>query len=136
MIELRNATSQTLQPGQALTFNGDVTKTGCDVCFNRQIPTSAKLKNSCALYKLEFSGNVASPTAGAATQLAIAVNGTPLVETAMNSTPSTANVLNNVGTGTYYRPGCADLNRISVINAGTVPVTVAQNSNLRISRRG
>lgn len=135
MIELSNTTAQLLQPGQAITFDRVIHKTGCGECFNEQVPTSVKLTGGrCAQYKVEFSGNVASPTAGAAMQLAIAISGSPLVETAMNSTPSTANVLNNIGTGTYVVLNCCDLDRISVINTGTVPVNLAPNSNLRIRR--
>lgn len=137
MIQVTNSTSQLLQPGQALSFNGPVTlHTGCGECFNRQLPTSVKLGGGCgAIYNIEFSGNVTSATAGAQVQLALAVAGQPLTETAMNTAISTANALMNVNTGTLFKVCCNDINRVSVINTGTVPVTVAQNANLRIARR-
>lgn len=135
MIEVSNLTAQTLQPGQAVTFNNIIHHKGCGECYTRQLPTSVRLKGGCdATYEVSFSGNIASATAGAAMQLAIALENQPLVETAMNSTPSTANVLNNIGTGTFVVLTCADVDRISVINSGTVPVTLAPNANLRIRR--
>lgn len=135
MIEVSNTAAQTLQPGQAISFNRVIHHKGCGECYTSQLPTSVKLKGGCgATYDVEFSGNVSLATAGAAGQLAIAVGGQPLVETAMNSTPSTANVLNNVATGTYLVINCSDLDRVSVINTGTVPITIAPNSNLRIRR--
>lgn len=135
MIEVTNLTAQTLQPGQAITFNNVLHHSGCWECYSKQIPTSVKLKAPrCAQYQVEFSGNVSSATAGSAMQLAIAIGGQPLIETAMNSTPSTANVLNNIGTGTYIVMDCAELDRVSVVNTGAVPVTLAPNANLRIRR--
>lgn len=134
MIVLSNLTAQTIQPGQAVTFNKLIMKSGSCECWNSQLPNSAKLK-ARGIYSLGFSGNVASPTAGAAMQLAIAVSGQPLVETAMNSTPSTANVLNNISTETRFSNCCCDMDRISVINTGSVPVILAPNSALVIERR-
>lgn len=135
MIEVRNLTAQTLQPGQALTFDGTIIRSRCGAeCFNSQVPTSVKLRINCAAYDISFSGNITSDTAGAAVQLALAIEGSPLVETAMNATIATANELVNVGTGTFFRTSCGDLSRISVVNTGTVPVTVAPNANLRIRR--
>lgn len=137
MIEVSNLTAQTLQPGQAVTFNSVLHHKGCAECYTRQLPTTVRLKGCCgATYEVSFSGNVSVATAGAAAQLAIALEGQPLVETAMNSTPSTANVLNNISTGTFVVLNCTDVDRISVINSGTVPVTLAPNSNLRIRRIG
>lgn len=134
MIVLSNLTAQTIQPGQTVTFNKLVQKSGNCECWNPQLPSSVKLKAK-GIYSLGFSGNIASPTAGAAMQLAIGVGGQPLVETAMNSTPSTANVLNNISTETRFGNCCCDMDRISVINTGTVPVILAPNSSFVIERR-
>lgn len=136
MLVLSNLTAQTIQPGQAVTFDKVVLRSGCCECWNSQLPRSAKLKALNGIYSLGFSGNVASPTAGAAMQLAIAISGQPLVETAMNSTPSTANVLNNISTETRYRNSCGDADRVSVINTSSVPVVLAPNSAFVIERRG
>lgn len=135
MMVLSNLTAQTIQPGAAVTFDKVVMKSGNCECFNSQLPTSVRLKANPGIYSLGFSGNVTSDTAGAALQMAIAVAGQPLVETAMNSTPAAANDLNNISTETRFRVGCSDLARVSVINSGAVPVTLAPNSSFVIERR-
>lgn len=137
MIQVTNNAAQTLQPGQAISFNSSTfLHAGCGECFNPQLPTSVKLMGGCrSIYVIEFSGNVTSATAGASVQLALAVEGQPFIDTAMNATIGTANALYNVNTGKFYRVECCDADRISVINTGTVPVTVAPNASLRIMRR-
>lgn len=134
MIVLSNLTAQTIQPGQAVTFDDVRLKSGSCECWRRQLPTSVRLK-ARGIYSLGFSGNVSSATAGAALQLSIAVGGTALTETAMNSTPETADALNNISTETRYGNCCCDASRVSVINTGTVPVTLAPNSAFVIERR-
>lgn len=135
MIELSNLTAQELQPGQSVTFNKTIfqSRNGCE-CFNQQIPTSVKLCGK-GTWRLTFSGNVTSATAGDTLQLAIAISGTPLVETTMNSVPSAANALNNVSTETLFKVCCCDLDRVSVQNTGSVPVTLGPNSAFIIERR-
>lgn len=131
MIVLSNSATQTIQPGQAITFDRVVTRCSCGECWSRQIPQSVKLcKKGC--HMLSFSGNITSATANVSLQLAIAVVGQPLVETAMNATPPVANQLMNVSALTAYNNNCCDADRISVINAGTTPITVAQNSSFVI----
>lgn len=129
MIVLSNLTAQTLQPGQAVTFNNVITESNCgrNVCYNKQAPQSVKLCKR-GPYEVHFSGNVTGTTANAALQLAIALGGQALSETAMNSTPAAAGSLNNVHTTTVVRNCCCDLDRLSVINTGAVPVTLAPNS--------
>lgn len=134
MILLSNTTAQTLQPGQAVTFDLVKLKAGCGECWNKQLPNSVKLRGN-GTWDLSFSGNVTSDTAGALTQMAIAVEGQPLVETAMNRTIAAANNLENISTETAYKVGCCDLNRLSVINTGTVPVTLAPNSAFLVERK-
>lgn len=136
MIVLSNLTAQTIQPGQFVTFDRVIVKTGNCECYNRQLPTSVKLKARGGVYGLGFSGNITSATAGEALQLAIAVAGQPLIETAMNSTPAAANDLNNVSTETRFVVSCDDLDRVSVMNTGATEVTLAPNSAFVIDRRG
>ena len=135
MIELSNSVAQVVQPGQAVTFDQVLTKCGSAECFNKQIPTSVKLTAKCGQYMVEFSGNISGPEAGVPVQQALAIGGAPLKETVMVSTPSAANAFNNVSTGTNIANKCCDLNRISVVNTGTVPVLLSANMNLRILRR-
>lgn len=134
MIVLSNLSAQVIAPGQAVTFDNLVLKSGNCECWNRQLPNSVKLKAQ-GIYSLGFSGNVSVATVGQSAQLAIAVAGQPLVETTMISTPSTADALNNISTETRYRNCCCDMDRISVINTGTAPVTLAANSALVIERK-
>lgn len=135
MIELSNLTAQTITPGQTVTFDKVILHTGCGECFNSQLPKSVKLRAQGGVYALSFHGNVAATTAGAALQLAIAIEGQPLVETAMNSTPAAANALNNIGASTRFKNCCPDAGRVSVLNTGAVPVTLAPNSSLIVERK-
>lgn len=132
MIQLSNMTAQTLNPGQALSLNQVFkSKRGCE-CFNPQSPTSVKLCNN-GVYDITFSGNIAG-AAGVPIQIAMALGGQPLIDTAMNSVSAAANDLNNVSTETLLRVCCCDLDRISIINSGTNPVTIAPNSALVIKK--
>lgn len=126
MIVLSNLTAQTLQPGQAITFNNVLQKSDCGVCFNKQSPTSAKLCKH-GNYIVSFSGNVTG-AAAAVLQLAITLGGQPLIETGMNAVPAAEGDLTNVHTLTGLKNCCCDLDRLSVVNSGTTPVTVAPNS--------
>lgn len=134
MIEVSNLAAQTLQPGQAITFNNVIHHTGSCECFSRQLPTSVKLKGPrCAQYQVDFNGNV-SGAAGGVLQLAIAIGGQPLVETEMRVTPTGDPNSYNVSAGTYIVMDCMDLDRVSVVNMGTVAIGLAPNANLRIRR--
>lgn len=134
MIVLSNLTAQEIQPGQAVTFDKVIMSSGCGECYNRQLPKTVKMR-ARGIYELAFSGNVTSATAGDALQLAIAVEGEPLVETAMNRTVVAANALENISTETRFRNCCPDTNRLSVINTGTVAVTLAPNSAFVVERK-
>lgn len=136
MTELTNTVAQTIQPGQAVTFNKVLVHTGCSECFDARVPFSVKLLGKGGLYEVEFSGNIASSTAATPVQLAIALGSVGLAETVMVSTVSAANAFNNVSTGTYVRNNCCDNDRITVINTGTSPVLLSANMNLRIRRVG
>lgn len=137
MIQVSNESTQVLQPGQFLKFDKpNPFHTGCGECFNSQIPTSVKLKSGCGgVYELQFSGNITASADNSEVQIAIAAAGQPLVETAMNAQITTANALFNVGSGTFFKVCCSDFDRIGIMNTGTVPVTIAQNANLRICRK-
>lgn len=132
MIELTNTTALTIPAGGMVAFDKVLLDSGCRECFNSMVPTSVKLRGR-GIYDIEFHGNVTSTTAGDTVQLAIAVGGSPLVQTAMNATPAAAGDLVNVSAGTYLRNCCCDLDRISIMNTGTTPVTLAPNSSFRIA---
>lgn len=133
MIELSNTTAVTIPVGGTVTFDKVLTRSNCGAeCFNFQIPTRIKLR-SRGVYDIEFHGNITSDPA-APIQLAIAVGGAPLVQTAMNATPAAAGDLVNVSAGTYLRNCCCDMDSVSVINTGTAPVTLAPNSSFRVAQ--
>lgn len=133
MIQLTNSSAQTVAPGAAVTFNTVELKSGNCECFNKLVPTSVKLR-AAGTYEVEFEGNVASATAGAPVQLAIALGGSPLPSTVRVSTPSAANAFNPLPVGTLLRVCCCDLDRVTVVNTGTTPVLLSANMNLRIKR--
>lgn len=135
MMVLSNLSAQELQPGQTVTFDKVILKSGCGECWNRQIPNSVKLRSN-GIWDLTFSGNVTSATAGTNVQLAISAGGYPLIETAMNRTIGTANALENISTKTGFSNCCSDTGIISVMNTGTVAVTLAPNSAFVVEGRG
>lgn len=134
MILLTNTAAQTVQPGQAVTFNRLLRKTGCGECYDTRVPNSVKLMGKGGTYEVDFSANISGATAGEIVQLAIALGTVGLPETVMVSTPAAAGDFNNVSTGTYVDNNCCDNDRIAVINTGTTPVTISANMNLRIRR--
>lgn len=135
MIVLTNTNAVVIQPGEVVPFNKVIFRTKCGECWNHQLPSRVKLRQG-GVYSLGFSGNVTSSTAAVQLQLAIAVAGVPLVETAMNSVPAAPNDLNNISTETRYGVGCADADVVTVMNTGTEPVTLAPNSSFVIDNRG
>ena len=67
-------------------------------------------------------------------QLAIAIGGSTLPGTLMVSTPSAANVENNVHADTIVRNACGEYDTITITNVGTNPVTVSAGSGLWVKR--
>lgn len=133
MIVLSNTTAQLVQPGQAITFDKIIIHSGNGECHNMQLPKTVKLCKR-GIYELHFSANITSATAGDVLQLAIAAEGQPLVETAMNTTIATANALQNVSTATGYNNCCCDVDRLSVINTGATAITVAPNTSFMVDK--
>ena len=132
MIQVTNTATQAVAVGAPLTFS-KITLRSCGACecFNSQVPTSIKLCGK-GTYEIHFSANITSDAAATPIQLALAVAGNALVETAMNAVPAAAGDLVNVHTSTLFKNCCGDLDRISVINTGANALTVAQNPNLYI----
>lgn len=131
MVVLSNTTEQTLQPGQALTFDRLVTHSGCGECARNGGPVGLRFGGS--IYKVSFHGNVTGATAALPVQLSINVGGAPLAETAMIYTPAAANAVGNVGTETYI-PTCGTGNSVTVVNTGENPIIVSPNTALTVIR--
>lgn len=132
MIELTNSAAQVVQPGQSVAFNTVVLHTGCGECYRRNTP-SIKLRAN-GIYEVAFSGNVTGATAGTPVQLGIALGGVGLPETVMVSTPATANAFNSVATSTLVQNTCGDYDRVTVVNTGTVAVTISANMKFSVRR--
>lgn len=132
MIELSNTTAQTIAPGQSLTFDITILKSGCAEA-HRTNSGIVTLRADCAIYEVHFAANV-SGTAAGPVQLAIALDGEPLVETTMISTVGAAGDLNNVAIATLVKTGCGCCGSITVTNNGTSTVIVGANPALFVKR--
>ena len=132
MIELSNTTAQTVNAGQSLTFDTVILKSGCAEA-HRTNSGIVTLRANCAIYEVHFAANI-SGTAAGPVQLAIALDGEPLVETTMISTVTTAGDLNNVATATLVKTGCGCCGKITVTNNGTEPVVVGANPSFFVKR--
>lgn len=132
MIELSNTTAQTIQPGQSLTFDTVILRSGCGEA-HRKGSGIVTLRASCATYEAHFAANVTG-TATGPVQLAIALDGEPLPETTMITSVGTAGDLDNAATATLVRTGCGCCSRLSIVNNGTVPVTVGANPAFFVKR--
>lgn len=132
MIVLSNSTTQTLSPGQSITFDLVKLHTGCGEC-HRAGTSSVKLRCN-GVYDIFFAANVTSPSAGPV-QLVAELGGDPLNETTVQHTVVTPGEFENVASGTYVRNSCGDYDRVTVTNNGTTTVTVGPNSVFKIGRR-
>lgn len=132
MIELSNASAQTLTPGQTITFDTTLLKTGCAEA-HRQNSSIVTLRANNAIYEIHFSANISGTTAGAV-QLSVSLDGEPLPETTMISTVTTAGDLENVSTSTLVRTCCGCCGRVSVTNTGITNVIVGANSSFFVKR--
>ena len=132
MIELSNTAAQTIAPGQSLTFDTVLLKTGCAEA-HRTNSGIITLKADCAVYEIHFAANISATAAGTA-QLAISLDGEPLLETTMINSISTAGDPDNAATATLVKTGCGCCGKISVTNTGTTSVIVSANPALFVKR--
>ncbi len=135
MIELSTNTVQTIQPGGSVTFDRVKyqSRRGCE-CFNDQIPTSVKLC-SRGVYLLTFHSVATASAADTQLQLTIAVGGTPMSDTNMDVKPAAVGDLWNMSATTLYDNSCCDADRVSIINTGAAPVTLAPGATLCVIRQ-
>lgn len=132
MIVLSNTTAQTLQPGQAITFDIVSLHTGTGECHRRGT-SSVKMKNH-GVYEVSFSGQITAGTAAQTPQLNIALGGDILAETIMRYTVPTAGYVGNVATSTFVKNCCCDYDRLTVVNTGTVPAIIDPNTSFKVKR--
>ena len=133
--------NQVVTPNQKVIFNQLRWKSGCAESF-RNPGSSILIANG--IFEVSFSGNVSGAAAGTPVQIAISADGSALLETTMISTPAAAGDFNNVSASTIIgtqnqcccnSPSFGSLS-IEVTNTGTVDVTIAANSSIRIKRIG
>lgn len=133
MIVLTNTAAQTVAAGQPITFNEIVHQSGCAEGGFRSGTGSVRLRAN-GLYEISFNANVSGATAGTPVQLSVELSGAPLPETAMVSTPAAAGDENHVSAMTIVKNVCGDFDRVTVVNTGTVDVTVGAYPALTIKR--
>lgn len=130
MIILSNSIAQVVQPGQSATFDTVILKTGCAECFR---PNSGVVRlNKNSIYGVRFGGNIGSVAAGTA-QIAISLDNSPMLETTMIHTTTTAGDLDSVSRETAVRTCCCN-GTISVINTGDTAINLGANPLLYIGR--
>lgn len=132
MIVVSNTTTQTIQPGQAITFDTVVLHSGCAE-YHRGGSSSVALKRS-GVYEVHFTGNIGAATAAGQVRLAVQMDGDTLPETTMISTPAAVNTYANVSAATIVRNCNSGNNRITVVNTGTTALSLAPNSGLFLKR--
>ena len=132
MIQLSNSTAQTLAPGQSLTFDSVLLKSGCAET-HRVNSSIVTLRANCGIYEIHFTGNVSAPSASPV-QLALQLDGETLPETTMNEEITTPGVGQNVAAATLIRTGCGCCGRVGVVNTGTTTLSVIANTSLFIKR--
>lgn len=136
MISVTNLTTQTLQPGQSLTFDNIVMRSNrCSAAFRSG---SSAIRTGVGLFRVDFNGNVGATAAAAPVQLSIEVGGAPLVGTNMNATPAAVGDLTNVSTGTYFLndPCIGGGDNVTITNTGVNPIVIAAGAKLSIFRSG
>lgn len=132
MIVLTNSVAQTVTSGSSVTFDTVVEHAGCAECF-RKSNSSVKMRGRNGVYEISFSANIGGAANSVAT-LSIALDGSPLNETTMISTPATADILNNVSTATLVKNCCSDFDRITVTNTGSTSVEIGANPVLFVKK--
>lgn len=131
MILLSNSATQTIQPGEAMIFDLEKTKTGCSEC-HRQGSSAIKLRK-CGIYELMFTGNVGGAAVGTV-QLQMEAGGEVLPETTIIVTEDTVGSLGNVAAHTFFKNCCGDYDRITLVNTGTIAAVVDANSAFSAKR--
>lgn len=128
MISLSNTIEQVLAPGQSITFDLVLLHTGCAE-RHRTESANVELVSGC-IFNVDFSANIANGTGAGEIELSVTLNGEPLPQGNLVSTPAAANEINNVA-----RPGikiqtCGCSNTISVRNTGENDIILPAKSAL------
>lgn len=124
-----NQATQTLLPGQSLNMTKIAgQKSNCQIN-----PTNGANVKGKGVFLAAFSGNISGAAAGTPVELSLEIDGTTVPSSRMISTPSAADAFNDVSTVTAFSDNCCCMGtKITVINTGTVAVTVDANASLVI----
>lgn len=137
-MELNSIATQTVQPGQDVLLTETAVRGGFGL-YHREgsgIVNARGIGNQCrALYRVDYSGNIAVATGGTAgaISLAIAVEGEALGSAVGIVTPAAVGEFFNVSLSAPVAVPHGCCSPISVMNNGTQAIDVA-NSNLTITR--
>lgn len=129
MILVTNNTEQTLAPNQTATFPITQYNTS-NCCCNRTSTTSVKLCDP-GIYQVVFSGNVTANAAGEV-ELSIALGGEVIPWTAANASIATPGNFTRLTITAPIKICCNDFDRITVVNTGTIDVSIRPNASLYI----
>ena len=133
MLLLSNNAEQTIQPGEVVNYNLRVMQSGCGECY--MLGTGSVKMRARGIYLVSFGANVTGETAGTPVQLSFRLGGEAVIPgTDMIYTPATANAFGNVSKTVHVSNRCCDVDRISVVNTGTVPITIGANPSFDIRR--
>lgn len=124
MIELVNTAPVTVPVGQSVPFTNEVVKSGCAERHRSGSVQITLMKPG--RYLVTFSGNISVPTGAAVGEVSVGIarDGEIMPGTIMRATPAAVDQYFNVSGQTYVDVCGACCERISVKNAGTIPVQI------------
>lgn len=136
MILISNSTPQTLAPGQSITFDKVLLKSGDGECCHNNAArtlTISKIRRG-GIYEISFSANIAVTTA-AEGELSIQVDGVTLPETTALFLPAVADTeFQAIGGRTAVFNRCNESTPVTVTNTGTSTIIVDAEASLLIHR--
>lgn len=136
MLIVSNTAEQTVAPGQTVIFTIPTFNTKRCPHFEFFRIGTGGITVVPGTYKVSFGANVSGATAGTPVQLSIALDGSPLVDTTMISTPSVANDFNSVYRSTTVNVPCQTGSAsFTVTNTGTTDIIIGANPQFEVIRR-
>lgn len=132
MMELTNSAALTVAAGETVIFDTILFRCGCDTC-TRTGTGSIKMRQN-GLYEVRFTGNVATTDAAGTAQLSLELGGIVLPTGTILSQTATAGAANAVERTLYEVNCCGDYSRVTLVNTGTVPVTISPGAVLSVRK--
>lgn len=133
MIELSNTNAQELAAGQSAIFDIIILHTGCAE-YHRQNSGAINLTQKNAIYEVSFNCNIGGVAAGDG-QIAITLDGSPLLETTALTVVAAAGDLVNVSGSTFVQTCCCgNPGTILLTNTGTEAINLGDHPRLSVKR--